>query len=107
MIVLDAGAGKSPYRNLFKHAKYEAADFAARVIDRLSGLDAQRIGQFILTLDKAVHAVLEHVAAFIARHTCHRLGGGHRDHEQGEDLPGDVLRVIGAERDDDEKVCDG
>lgn len=28
MRVLDAGAGKSPYRNLFKHARYEAADFA-------------------------------------------------------------------------------
>ncbi len=29
MVVLDAGAGKSPYRGLFKHAQYEAADFAA------------------------------------------------------------------------------
>lgn len=29
MLVLDAGAGKSPYRSLFKHAHYEAADFAA------------------------------------------------------------------------------
>jgi SAM-dependent methyltransferase len=28
MLVLDAGAGKSPYRGLFKHATYEAADFA-------------------------------------------------------------------------------
>src|SRR3712207_2281233 len=28
MLVLDAGAGRSPYRHLFKHAKYEAADFA-------------------------------------------------------------------------------
>jgi SAM-dependent methyltransferase len=28
MLVLDAGAGKSPYRKLFDHAKYEAADFA-------------------------------------------------------------------------------
>jgi SAM-dependent methyltransferase len=28
MLVLDAGAGRGPYRNLFKHAKYEAADFA-------------------------------------------------------------------------------
>lgn len=28
MLVLDAGAGTSPYRDLFKHAKYEAADFA-------------------------------------------------------------------------------
>jgi SAM-dependent methyltransferase len=28
MVVLDAGAGKSPYRKLFKHAQYEAADFA-------------------------------------------------------------------------------
>lgn len=27
-LVLDAGAGKSPYRHLFKHARYEAADFA-------------------------------------------------------------------------------
>ena len=28
MLVLDAGAGRSPYRKLFKHAQYEAADFA-------------------------------------------------------------------------------
>lgn len=28
MRVLDAGAGKGPYRHLFKHAKYESADFA-------------------------------------------------------------------------------
>jgi SAM-dependent methyltransferase len=28
MVVLDAGAGRGPYRRLFKHAKYEAADFA-------------------------------------------------------------------------------
>jgi SAM-dependent methyltransferase len=28
MLVLDAGAGKSPYRKFFKHARYEAADFA-------------------------------------------------------------------------------
>jgi len=29
MVVLDAGAGKSPYRKFFGHATYEAADFAA------------------------------------------------------------------------------
>ncbi len=28
MLVLDAGAGSSPYRQLFSHARYEAADFA-------------------------------------------------------------------------------
>ena len=28
MLVLDAGAGRSPYRRLFAHARYEAADFA-------------------------------------------------------------------------------
>lgn len=28
MLVLDAGAGTSPYRPLFRHARYEAADFA-------------------------------------------------------------------------------
>lgn len=27
MLVLDAGAGRGPYRTLFKHAKYETADF--------------------------------------------------------------------------------
>jgi SAM-dependent methyltransferase len=27
-LVLDAGAGQAPYRRLFRHAKYEAADFA-------------------------------------------------------------------------------
>ncbi len=26
-VVLDAGAGKAPYRDLFKHAQYETADF--------------------------------------------------------------------------------
>ncbi len=28
MLVLDAGAGHSPYRPLFRHARYESADFA-------------------------------------------------------------------------------
>ena len=28
MLVLDAGAGRSPYRRLFSHARYEASDFA-------------------------------------------------------------------------------
>lgn len=28
MVVLDAGAGRGPYRHLFRHAQYEAADFA-------------------------------------------------------------------------------
>jgi len=28
MLVLDAGAGRGPYRKMFKHARYEAADFA-------------------------------------------------------------------------------
>lgn len=28
MLVLDAGAGRSPYRDLFTHAKYESADIA-------------------------------------------------------------------------------
>lgn len=28
MLVLDAGAGRSPYKHLFAHARYEAADFA-------------------------------------------------------------------------------
>lgn len=28
MLVLDAGAGRGPYRQLFRHARYEAADFA-------------------------------------------------------------------------------
>lgn len=27
-LVLDAGAGRGPYRHLFKHARYESADFA-------------------------------------------------------------------------------
>jgi SAM-dependent methyltransferase len=38
MLVLDAGAGRSPYRELFAHASYEAADFA-RVHDRYAPLD--------------------------------------------------------------------
>ena len=29
MLVLDAGAGKAPYRDLFAHARYESADFVA------------------------------------------------------------------------------
>lgn len=28
MLVLDAGAGRGPYRRMFKHARYEAADWA-------------------------------------------------------------------------------
>ncbi len=28
MLVLDAGSGQAPYRNLFAHARYETADFA-------------------------------------------------------------------------------
>jgi SAM-dependent methyltransferase len=28
MLVLDAGAGRGPYRRMFRHARYEAADFA-------------------------------------------------------------------------------
>ena len=38
MLVLDAGAGDSPYRNLFKHATYEAADFA-QLSSRYAPLD--------------------------------------------------------------------
>jgi SAM-dependent methyltransferase len=30
MLVLDAGSGKAPYQDLFTHARYETADFAAR-----------------------------------------------------------------------------
>lgn len=30
MLVLDAGAGRSPYRRLFAHAKYESADIVQR-----------------------------------------------------------------------------
>jgi SAM-dependent methyltransferase len=33
MLVLDAGAGRSPYRKYFAHARYEAADFAALPMD--------------------------------------------------------------------------
>jgi SAM-dependent methyltransferase len=33
MLVLDAGAGRSPYKKYFAHARYEAADFAALSTD--------------------------------------------------------------------------
>lgn len=35
MLVLDAGAGKAPYRDLFSHARYETADIA--LLDRRYG----------------------------------------------------------------------
>ena len=38
MLVLDAGAGRAPYRELFAHARYEAADFA-RVHTHYAPLD--------------------------------------------------------------------
>lgn len=38
MLVLDAGAGTSPYRRFFKHARYETADFA-QVDKRYARLD--------------------------------------------------------------------
>jgi SAM-dependent methyltransferase len=39
MLVLDAGAGRSPYRKLFAHAHYEAADFAQLPHGRYAPLD--------------------------------------------------------------------
>ena len=38
MVVLDAGAGRSPYRRFFKHAQYESADFA-KLSTRYAPLD--------------------------------------------------------------------
>ena len=38
MLVLDAGAGRSPYRRFFKHAQYESADFA-KLSTRYAPLD--------------------------------------------------------------------
>ena len=38
MLVLDAGAGKAPYKSLFAHASYEAADFA-QLPTRYAALD--------------------------------------------------------------------
>lgn len=38
MLVLDAGAGRSPYRRLFSHARYEASDFA-QLATRYAPLD--------------------------------------------------------------------
>lgn len=39
MLVLDAGAGTSPYRSLFDHARYEAADFAQVTSTHYAPLD--------------------------------------------------------------------
>jgi SAM-dependent methyltransferase len=39
MLVLDAGAGRAPYRSLFRHARYEAADFAQLPRHRYAPLD--------------------------------------------------------------------
>lgn len=39
MLVLDAGAGSSPYRKLFEHARYETADFAQMPGKRYAALD--------------------------------------------------------------------
>ncbi len=56
----------------------QPADFAARIADRLAGLDAQRIGQFFEALGEARHAMRQHGLAFIGRHLRHRLGGRNR-----------------------------
>jgi SAM-dependent methyltransferase len=39
MLVLDAGAGRSPYKRFFEHARYEAADFAEVRSMRYAPLD--------------------------------------------------------------------
>ena len=53
----------------------QATDLAPAVTDRLSGFDAQRIGQFVEPLGEAVDAMLQHGLAFVRRHPRHRLGG--------------------------------
>jgi SAM-dependent methyltransferase len=65
MLVLDAGAGRSPYRRLFAHARYEAADIVAPpdpavVLDYVCDLAAIPVedGRFDRIL---FNQVLEHV----------------------------------------------
>ena len=56
----------------------QAAYFAFGIGDGLARLNAQRIGQFLAALGKAAHAMIEHIAFFIARQPRHRLRRAHR-----------------------------
>jgi len=67
MRVLDAGAGPGPYRHLFAHARYEAADFArlgTRYTPLTYGCDLSDIPVEEGRFDRILfHQVLEHVPA--------------------------------------------
>ena len=60
----------------------QAGDFAARILDRLAGLDAQRLRQFLEALAEAAHAMFEHIAARIGREGRHRLARLVRGHDR-------------------------
>src|SRR5690606_30650656 len=67
----------------------QAGDLAARVADRLPGLDAQRQRQFLGALAETAHAMLEHVAAAVGGERGHRLAR----REGGGDGPVDGRRI--------------
>ena len=48
-------------------------DFAARILDRLAGLDAQRLGQRLTAFLEPAHAMQQHLATCIGREGGHRL----------------------------------
>jgi hypothetical protein len=54
----------------------QARDFAARIADRLAGLDAQGQREFLAARFEARHAMFQHVAAGIRRERGHRLARG-------------------------------
>ncbi len=53
----------------------EPRHFAFGIVDRFSGLDAERISKFVEARLEPLHAMLEHGLALIACHARHRLGG--------------------------------
>lgn len=67
-MVLDVGAGKAPYRELFDHCRYLTADWAQSVHERSRDVDLVAPADALPLADRAVDAVLltqvlEHVSS--------------------------------------------
>src|SRR3546814_19909894 len=56
----------------------QAGDFSFRILDRLAGLDTERIGEFVESFAEARDAMVKHRLPLIACHSPHRLGRSHR-----------------------------
>lgn len=62
MLVLDAGAGRQPYRDLFGHARYESADFSGSRTQQTYVCDLTDIPVADARYDRVIcNQVLEHV----------------------------------------------